>query len=47
VLAEFDYDLMRKETFPIDQRKERRSMYLLKAYGLPLLYWQGMLKGRM
>lgn len=47
VLAEFDYDLKRKETFPIDQRKERRSMYLLKAYGLPLLYWQGMLKGRM
>ncbi len=39
--------LKRKETFPFDQRKERRSMYLLKAYGLPVLYWQGMLKGRM
>ncbi len=45
-LAEFDYDLKRKETFPFDQRKERRSMYLLKAYGLPMIYWHGMLKGR-
>lgn len=47
VLAEFDYELQRKETFPFDQRKERLSMYLLKAYGLPLMYWYGMLKGRM
>lgn len=47
VLAEFDYDLQRKETFPFDQRKERRSMYLLKAFGLPLIYWHGMLKGRL
>ncbi len=46
VLAEFDYDLKRKETFPVDQTKERFSMYLLKAYGLPVLYWQGMMKGR-
>jgi sulfide:quinone oxidoreductase len=46
VLAEFDYDLKRKETFPVDQTKERFSMYLLKAYGLPILYWQGMMKGR-
>jgi sulfide:quinone oxidoreductase len=47
VLAEFDYDLKPKETFPIDQTKERFSMYLLKAYGLPAMYWHGMLKGRM
>jgi sulfide:quinone oxidoreductase len=47
VLAEFDYELQRKETFPFDQRKERLSMYLLKAYGLPFMYWYGMLKGRM
>ena len=46
VLAEFDYDKNPAETFPFDQSKERRSMWLLKKYGLPLLYWQGMLKGR-
>jgi sulfide:quinone oxidoreductase len=46
VLAEFDYDLTPKETFPFDQSKERYSMYLLKKRGLPLLYWQGMMRGR-
>jgi sulfide:quinone oxidoreductase len=46
VLAEFDYEGKPKETFPIDQSKERLSMYLLKAYGLPRLYWHGMLRGR-
>ncbi len=46
VLAEFDYDLKPNETFPVNQNRERYSMYLLKAYGLPLLYWHGMLKGR-
>jgi sulfide:quinone oxidoreductase len=46
VLAEFDYDLNPKETFPFDQSKERRSMYLMKKHGLPLLYWQGMMRGR-
>lgn len=46
ILAEFDYDLQPKETFPFDQGKERLSMYLLKKYGLPALYWHGMLKGR-
>lgn len=46
ILAEFDYDKNLKETFPFDQSKERRSMYLLKRYVLPTLYWQGMLKGR-
>lgn len=45
ILAEFDYDLQPKETFPFDQSKERYSMYLLKKYGLPALYWHGMLKG--
>ena len=47
VLAEFDYNQKPKETFPFNQNKERLSMYLLKAYGLPLMYWQGMLKGRL
>lgn len=46
VLAEFDYDLTPRETFPFDQSKERYSMYLLKKRGLPLLYWQGMMRGR-
>ena len=46
VLAEFDYDLTPRESFPFDQSKERRSMYLLKKHGLPALYWHGILKGR-
>ncbi len=46
ILAEFDYDLQPQETFPVDQSKERYSMYLLKKYGLPFLYWNGMLRGR-
>lgn len=46
ILAEFDYSKGPTETFPFDQRKERRSMYLLKAYVLPRLYWNGMLRGR-
>ena len=46
ILAEFDYHLQPQETFPFDQSKERYSMYLLKTYGLPPLYWHGMLKGR-
>lgn len=45
VLAEFDYEGTSRETFPIDQSKERLSMYLLKAYALPKLYWHGMLRG--
>ena len=47
ILAEFDYDKQPKESFPFDQRKERYSMYALKAYGLPRMYWHGMLRGRM
>lgn len=45
VLAEFDYELNPQETFPFDQSKERHSMYLLKKYLLPAMYWNGMLKG--
>jgi sulfide:quinone oxidoreductase len=47
VLAEFDYDKEPQESFPFDQTEERYSMYALKAYGLPRMYWNGMLKGRM
>ncbi|BBM84313.1 pyridine nucleotide-disulfide oxidoreductase [Candidatus Uabimicrobium amorphum] len=46
ILAEFDYDKQPAETFPFDQGQERYSMYALKAYGLPRMYWHGMLKGR-
>lgn len=45
VLAEFDYDNNPQETFPFNQAKERRSMYLMKKYLLPFMYWHGMLKG--
>lgn len=47
ILAEFDYDHRPAETFPFDQSKERWSMWLLKKYGLPWMYWHGMLKGRL
>lgn len=46
ILAEFDYDSQPAETFPFNQAKERASMYFMKKYILPVLYWQGMLKGR-
>lgn len=46
IMAEFDYEGKPRETFPFDQRKERLSMYLVKKYLLPRLYWHGMMKGR-
>jgi len=46
IMAEFGYDLKPQETFPFDQNKERYSMYLVKKWVLPQLYWNGMLKGR-
>lgn len=46
ILAEFGYDGKIMESFPFDQAEERYSMYALKAYGLPKMYWHGMLKGR-
>ncbi|GAC92010.1 NAD(FAD)-dependent dehydrogenase [Anoxybacillus flavithermus NBRC 109594] len=47
VLAEFDYDKNPQETFPFDQSKERLSMYIMKRNLLPIVYWNGMLKGLM
>ncbi len=44
ILAEFDYEGP-DETFPFNQAEERFSMYTLKVYGLPKLYWNGMLRG--
>jgi sulfide:quinone oxidoreductase len=46
ILAEFDYDKEPKESFPFNQAEERYSMYALKAYALPKIYWHGMLRGR-
>ena len=46
ILAEFDYNKEPMESFPFNQAEERYSMYALKAYGLPRMYWHGMLKGR-
>ena len=47
ILAEFDYTNTPQESFPFDQSQERLSMYMLKAYALPDMYWNGMLRGRM
>ncbi len=46
VFAEFDYDNNPTETFPINQAKERFSMYLLKKFVLPWFYWHRILQGR-
>uniref|UniRef100_A0A3Q2YKL1 Sulfide:quinone oxidoreductase, mitochondrial n=1 Tax=Hippocampus comes TaxID=109280 RepID=A0A3Q2YKL1_HIPCM len=45
VLAEFDYNGQPLETFPINQAKERRLMYHMKADVMPHLYWHGLLRG--
>ncbi len=50
VLAEFNYDHER-DSDPlisrfVDTSKEKYSMWLLKKYGLPFMYWNLMLKGR-
>jgi sulfide:quinone oxidoreductase len=47
VMAEFDYNNQPMETFPFDQSKERWSMFFLKKYILPRLYWSQILTGRM
>ncbi|MFY1637809.1 NAD(P)/FAD-dependent oxidoreductase [Solwaraspora sp. WMMB335] len=46
LLAEFDYTNEPTPTIPlIDTARERYDMWLLKRYGLPWLYWHGMLRG--
>ncbi|MFF3935172.1 NAD(P)/FAD-dependent oxidoreductase [Streptomyces phaeofaciens] len=48
LLAEFDYDLRPRPSFPlIDTFKERRDMWVFKRYLLPPVYWHGMLTGRL
>ncbi|MCL6525201.1 MAG: NAD(P)/FAD-dependent oxidoreductase [Thermoflavifilum sp.] len=45
ILAEFDYENRPMETFPFNQAKPRWSMWILKKYILPWLYWHKILKG--
>lgn len=45
MLAEFDYSNTPTMTFPIDQTKPRRTMWFMKKYVLPWLYWNKILKG--
>ncbi|MFK4145156.1 FAD-dependent oxidoreductase [Streptomyces sp. NPDC004065] len=48
LLAEFDYDLKPTPSFPLlDPFKERRTLWAFKRYGLPPVYWHGMLTGRL
>lgn len=47
LLAEFDYELRPRPSFPlIDTMRPRYDMWLLKRYGLPFMYWNLILKGR-
>ena len=47
LLAEFDYTMQPAPSIPIiDTTRERRDMWYLKRYGLPFLYWNFILKGR-
>ncbi len=51
LLAEFKYDNVRDSdplisTF-VDTTKESWLMWILKKYGLPCLYWNQMLRGKM
>lgn len=46
LLCEFDYTPKPTPTFPfLDCTKEQRAYYWLKRYGLPAMYWHGMLRG--
>jgi len=47
ILAEFDFQAPPQplETFPVNQAKERWTMFQLKAHLMPSLYWHGLVKG--
>jgi sulfide:quinone oxidoreductase len=51
VLAEFKYNNVRDSdrilSKIVDTTKEQWSMWILKKYGLPYLYWNQMMKGKM
>ncbi|MGB6167070.1 MAG: hypothetical protein WBF52_05745, partial [Geitlerinemataceae cyanobacterium] len=46
IMAEFDYSNQPMSTFPFDPREERYSMWVMKRYVLPWVYWNRMLKGK-
>jgi sulfide:quinone oxidoreductase len=47
LLCEFDYDLNVKPSIPlINTKKEIKDFNKLKQVGLPVLYWNLMLKGK-
>lgn len=46
ILAEFGFGGKLLPTFPWESTVPRRFNWLLKKYGLPWIYWNGMLKGR-
>ncbi|NBV51635.1 NAD(P)/FAD-dependent oxidoreductase [bacterium] len=46
ILAEFGYDGKLLPSFPVNPAKERWSMWILKRYLLPPMYWWAMMKGR-
>jgi sulfide:quinone oxidoreductase len=46
ILAEFGYDNKLMPTFPFDQTAPRTSMWILKRWLLPILYWYGIVRGR-
>jgi sulfide:quinone oxidoreductase len=46
ILAEFGYDNKLMPSFPVDQTMPRTSMWVLKRYMLPTMYWHGMIRGR-
>lgn len=47
VLMEFDYQKNPCETFPLNQARERYSMYFLDKNVLPHLYWNYFLSGKL
>ncbi|KAH3853128.1 sulfide:quinone oxidoreductase, mitochondrial-like [Dreissena polymorpha] len=45
ILAEFGFNGSILETFPVEQGKERQTMFYLKKYIMPQIYWNMMTKG--
>ena len=46
LLAEFDYNSKLTPTLPLDPTKERYLYWLLIRYGMPYMYWNRILKGK-
>lgn len=45
IMAEFDYSMTPRSSFPMDPTKERYSMWLAKKKLIPWLYWNRLIKG--